>query len=124
MERRDAAAGPSDKTELPTAASLVAAELPELWRAFQHLGEEAGNAGPLDTRSRRLVHLAFAIGVGSEGATHSQSRRAVAEGLSAEELEHVALLGVTTLGWPQAVRGLTWVRDITKPSRGTVKANE
>ena len=27
---------------------------------------------------------------------------------------HVAFLAITTLGWPQAIRGLTWVRDVTK----------
>jgi hypothetical protein len=30
------------------------------------------------------------------------------------ELEHVALLAVTTLGWPQAIKGLTWIRDVTQ----------
>lgn len=49
-----------------------------------------------------------------QGATHSHSRRALAEGLSAEELEHVAFLAITTLGWPQAIRALTWIRDVTR----------
>ena len=31
-----------------------------------------------------------------------------------EELEHVAFLAITTLGWPQAIRGLTWIRDVTR----------
>jgi hypothetical protein len=26
----------------------------------------------------------------------------------------VALLATTTLGWPQAVKGLTWVKDVTQ----------
>jgi hypothetical protein len=25
------------------------------------------------------------------------------------------LLAVTTLGWPQAVKGLTWIKDVTQP---------
>jgi hypothetical protein len=28
----------------------------------------------------------------------------------------VAFLAITTLGWPQAIRGLTWVRDVTRGS--------
>jgi alkylhydroperoxidase/carboxymuconolactone decarboxylase family protein YurZ len=105
-------------TELPGAAAKVAQQLPALWRAIQALGEEAGKAGPLDARTRRLIHLAFAIASDSEGATHSHTRRALDEGVSAEELHHVAYLAVTTLGWPHAIRGLTWVQDCTRPSGG------
>lgn len=101
------------QVELPGTAGQIARERPELWRAFQALGAASSEAGPLDDRSRRLVNLALAIGADSEGATHSHARRAVAEGLSAEELDHVAFLAITTLGWPRAVRALTWIRDVT-----------
>lgn len=98
---------------LPSAAGVIAREHPEIWEAFQRLGKQASQAGPLDVHTRRLVHLALAIAAGSEGATHSHSRRALAEGLQPNELEHVALLAITTIGWGQAVKGLTWVRDVT-----------
>ncbi|HEY9218348.1 MAG TPA: carboxymuconolactone decarboxylase family protein [Phenylobacterium sp.] len=100
---------------LPSYAGRAAIEQPDLWRALQALGEKASRAGPLDARARRLVHLAMALGVGSEGAVHSHARRGLSEGLSPEELEHVAWLAVTTLGWPQAIKGLTWIRDVTRP---------
>lgn len=102
---------------LPGVAARVAKEKPDLWRAFQVLGEATGNAGPLNEREQRLVNLALAIGADSEGATHSHARRGVDQGLSAEEMEHVAFLAITTLGWPQAIRGLTWVRDVTAKER-------
>ena len=104
----------SPGVELPGTAGQVAREKPDLWRAFQALGAATGAAGALSEREQRLVNLAFAIGGDSEGATHSHARRAVAEGLSAEELDHVAFLAITTLGWPQAIRGLSWMRDVTK----------
>ena len=99
---------------LPSFAGQAAEEQPRLWRALQELGEQATRAGPLDTRTQRLVHLALALAAGSEGATHSHARRALAEGLGPLELEHVAWLAVTTLGWSQAIRGLTWIRDVTR----------
>jgi alkylhydroperoxidase/carboxymuconolactone decarboxylase family protein YurZ len=102
--------------ELPGTAGAVAKERPKLWRAFQALGAAAGAAGPLSEREQRLVNLALAIGGDSEGATHSHARRAVAERFTAEELDHVAFLAITTLGWPQAIRGLSWIRDITRPA--------
>lgn len=105
------------EVDLPGAAGQIAKEKPELWSAFQALGAATGAAGPLSEREQRLVNLALAIGGDSEGATHSHARRGLAEGLSREDLEHVAFLAITTLGWPQAIRGLTWVRDITRDGR-------
>jgi len=102
------------QVDLPGTAGTVAKEKPELWRAFQALGEATGKAGSLSEREQRLVNVALAIGAGSEGATHSHVRRGSSEGLSADELEHVAFLAITTLRWPQAIRGLTWVRDVTR----------
>lgn len=103
--------------DLPGTAGQVAREKPDLWRAFQALGAATGSAGPLSEREQRLINLALAIGGDSEGATHSHSRRAMAQGLSGEDLEHVAFLAITTLGWPQAIRGLTWIRDVTRGGR-------
>src|SRR5688500_4939504 len=100
--------------ELPDLPSGMVTEQPELWSAYAELGRAAKAAGPLDRKTCRLLHLAMAVAAGSEGATHSHARRGLAEGVSPEELEHVALLAVTTLGWPQAMRGLSWIRDLTR----------
>jgi alkylhydroperoxidase/carboxymuconolactone decarboxylase family protein YurZ len=112
------AASDTPSPRLPGAALHMAREHSEVWEAFQHLGEQASRAGPLDGRTRRLIHLALAIAVGSEGATHSHARRAGAEAINPEELEHVAVLAITAVGWSQAMRGLTWVRDITRARPG------
>ena len=69
--------------------------------------------GPLDARARRLVHLAYALGQASEGAVHSHVRRGLSEGIATAEFEHVAMLAATTLGWPQAMRALSLVHDVT-----------
>jgi 4-carboxymuconolactone decarboxylase len=106
------------QVRLPGAALHMAREHREVWEAFQSLGEKASRAGPLDARTRRLIHLALALAGGSEGATHSHARRARSEGITAEELEHVAILAITTIGWSQAIKGLTWVRDITRGRSG------
>ncbi len=114
---------PNANVQLPGAALHMAREHPKLWEAFQQLGEEASRAGPLDGRTRRLIHLALAIAASSEGATHSHARRASSEGITPEELEHVAVLAITTVGWSQAIKGLTWVRDVTRAQPGA-PANE
>lgn len=100
-------------TELPpSGAGIFAREFPEAWTAYEALGKACAEAGPLDGRERRLLKLALAIGAGSEGAVHSHARQALAEGLSAEELKQVALLSITTLGFPAAMKGFSWIRDI------------
>ena len=100
--------------DLPAGASRVAKRHAAVWRAYERLGVACFEAGPLDARTRRLVKLALAIGAASEGAVHSHVRRALAEGASTDELEHVALLAIPTLGFPRAVAALTWIEDITK----------
>lgn len=103
-----------DKPEgLPSAAGDIAREHPEIWRAYAALGKAAAEAGPLDGKTLRLVKLALAVGASLEGAVHSHSRRAVGEGVSPEELEHVALLAIPTLGLAHGVRAVTWIRDVS-----------
>ncbi len=85
-----------------------------VWKAFNGLGDRCHQAGPLDEKTRRLVKLALAVGAGLEGATHSAVRNARAAGLQPEELRHVALLAITTLGFPASVRALTWIADVGK----------
>jgi alkylhydroperoxidase/carboxymuconolactone decarboxylase family protein YurZ len=103
----------SPTVDLPETPNRLAAKHPQVWAQFQKLGEQTSTAGPLGARERRLVHLALAIGADSQGAVHSHVRRGMAEGLTPQEMEHVALLAITTSGWPRAMRALTWMWDVT-----------
>jgi len=98
--------------KLPDIVEGIQKQSPAVWESYQSLEAELALAGPLDARTRRLVKLALAIGARHEGAVHSHTRRGLREGLSRDELLHVALLGVTTLGWPHATTGRAWILDI------------
>ena len=100
--------------KLPGAVRDLMGSREQLWDAYSKLGEEVAHAGPLDERARRLVKLALAIGCGSEGAVHSHVRRARAEGCSDDEIHHVAILAIPTLGLPRAMAARTWINDILK----------
>jgi alkylhydroperoxidase/carboxymuconolactone decarboxylase family protein YurZ len=102
--------------DLPSGAGEVARAYPELWKAYTDLGRACSEAGPVGGKTARLVKLALAIGALSEGAVHSHARRALAEGVPAQELKQVALMAIPTLGFPQGVKALTWIEDITDPS--------
>jgi len=102
--------------QLPATAGEIASEYPDVWAAYSALGKACANAGPIGARERRLLKLALAIGAESEGAVHSHCRRALEEGIGTEELEHVALLTIATLGFPAAAAALSWIRDCTRPA--------
>lgn len=94
-------------------------------QAFPKLGEawdaihQAGEQGPLDARVQRLIKLAVAMGAMREGAVHAGARKAMAEGIPAEELLQVVALAAGTIGMPSTVAVHTWLKDIldTPPSR-------
>jgi alkylhydroperoxidase/carboxymuconolactone decarboxylase family protein YurZ len=100
------------KSALPAFAGSIAKRFPRVWNAYAQLGEEAAMAGPLNERERRLVKLGLAIGAGSEGATHSHVRQAISDGLAPAEIRHVALLAITTLGFPSSAAALSWLDDV------------
>src|SRR3954452_7285281 len=83
----------------------------DVWESFNALADKCHNAGPLDEKTRRLVKVALSVGAGLEGGTHSAVRNARAAGITDEELTHVCVLAITTLGFPAAMRALTWVSD-------------
>ena len=101
--------------KLPESIDRFEDSYPEVWEAFMKIGDECHKAGPLDEKTRRLVKLALAIGAGLEGGAHSAVRNAKAAGVTVDEMRHVAVLSITTLGLPAAMRGLSWIDDSTKP---------
>jgi molybdopterin-guanine dinucleotide biosynthesis protein A len=98
--------------DLPEVYIRIRETYPEIASVYDNLGDAAHRAGPLNDETRQLVKLSLAIGAGLEGATHSHTRRALEMGITPEAIRHIALLAITTLGFPQAVRALTWVNDI------------
>jgi 4-carboxymuconolactone decarboxylase len=85
---------------------------PAVTAALDGLGETVDGAGPLDERTARLVKLGLAIGATADGAVRSNARKALAAGASPDEVRHVALLAITTCGFPTAMAGLGWVDDV------------
>jgi len=96
---------------LPRSISEFEDKHPAVWQAFAKLGEACHETGPLDERARRLVKLAMAVGLRHEGAVHSATRNALQSGVTREEIEHVAILAITTVGWPSAFAAMTWIGE-------------
>jgi len=86
-------------------------EFPEIEKAYEKLANLCHATGPLDEKTRRLIKLAIAIGSGSQGAIKSHTRRAIAMGISTEEIQHVALLSLTTIGFPNMIAAFTYINE-------------
>lgn len=111
------AAGVLTMSKLPKAFKDFKRRHLKVVEAYESLGAACSEAGPLDERTRELVKLSLAIGARLEGAVHAHVRRALEAGVSREEVQHVAVLAVTTLGFPTAVAATTWLNDVLKSSR-------
>ena len=83
-------------------------------RAVEALGEATQSAGLLDNKTRALVKLAIAVGALQEGAVHSHTRRALQAKCAADELRHVGVLAITTIGFPSTMAAMSWVEDILR----------
>jgi 4-carboxymuconolactone decarboxylase len=73
---------------------------PHVHSAHQELAKACYEGGPLDERAARLVKLGIALGAQAEGAVRSHARRALSAGESREEVRHVGLPALTTIGFP------------------------
>lgn len=84
---------------------------PKLAEAWEKIAE-AGKEGPLDEKAGRLLKLAIAVGAMREGAIHASVRKALAMGVTKEEIEQVVALAAGTLGLPSTVAIFSWVEDV------------
>jgi alkylhydroperoxidase/carboxymuconolactone decarboxylase family protein YurZ len=84
---------------------------PQIGQAWELIAK-AGQQGPLDARTIRLVKLAVAMGALREGAVRAGIRKALAMGITRAEIEQVIALSATTLGLPSTVAVYSWVDDV------------
>lgn len=105
-------------SELPKPYEEFKNEHPEIWKAYETLGETASAKGPLNHKTRELIKLGMAAANGSESAVHSHTHRALETGASPAEIEHALLVGVTTLGFPRMMAALTWSKAAIAEHQG------
>jgi AhpD family alkylhydroperoxidase len=92
-----------------------------VWKAYDNLGAAVHQGGPLDPKTRELIKLGIAIGGRLEGAVRAHVRLGLEKGASPEEIRQVALLAITTSGFPTGMAALTWIEDTLKDRRKGTK---
>ena len=96
---------------------------PECGMTYEALAAASREAAGFAEKDAELVKLALAVGSRLEGAVHSHARRALEAGATAAEVRGVALLGLTTLGFPHTMMGTSWIEDVLREA-GKGKAKE
>jgi len=89
-------------------------DFPDVLDAYESMGDAVHQAGPLDSKTRALLKLAISTGARLEGAVHSHTRKALAAGASKDELRHVAVLSLPTIGFPSMMAALSWIDDVVE----------
>ncbi len=107
--------------KLPPAYKHFQGAFRRVWKAYDHMGAAVHKEGPLRPKFRELIKLGIAIGGRLEGAVKAHTRLAIEQGASAEEFHQVALLAITTSGFPTAMVALTLVDDLLSKRRSPRK---
>ena len=81
-------------------------------KAYESLGDAVHSAGPLDDKTRALIKLAISSGARFEGAVHAHTRKALKAGAAANEIRHVIMLSLPTIGLPSMMAAMSWADDI------------
>ena len=96
--------------QLPKPYQQFRTNYPQVYKAYEQLGEAAANAGPLDAKTRELIRLGMSAANKSESAVKSHTHRALDAGATTEEIEHALLLGINTLGFSTIMAAITWAK--------------
>ena len=94
----------------PATFTAFQKKYPNIAKAWELLSS-AGQDGPLDEATQRLVKLGIAIGSMREGAVHSAVRKARAADVSREAIEQAIALAATTIGLPSTVAIYSWIEE-------------
>ena len=97
---------------LPEIYEKFSHEFPDIAAKYKELGVACRSSGPLDQKAQDLVKLGIAIGLSSQGAVRSHTRKALASNATREEIIQVVMLSLTTTGFPNMIAALGWVEEV------------
>jgi len=84
---------------------------PEVGAQYEIMGEVVHRQGPLNEREYALVKLAISGSHLYHSAFKSHIRKAISAGITREEIEHIALLTLPTIGFPTMMAMLAMIEE-------------
>ena len=97
---------------LPEIYKRFRSDYPEVSDAFDRFAETARAAGPLNEHELHLANLGIAVGCSSEGGVRSHTRKALGSGIEPGRIRHVAVLAISTAGYPAASAAYKWINEV------------
>jgi len=90
---------------------------PAVAGTYEKLGNAVHEQGPLTDRDRALIKLAISGSHLYSSAFKAHIRKAVAAGISREEIEHLVLLFLPTVGFPTMMAAMGIVEEQMQKDR-------
>lgn len=84
---------------------------PKIATKYEELGDAVHGLGPLNDRDRALIKLAISGSHLYSSAFKAHIRKAVVSGISREEIEHLVLLFLPTVGFPTMMAAMGIVEE-------------
>jgi 4-carboxymuconolactone decarboxylase len=84
---------------------------PEIGQKYEQLGQIIHENGPLTERERALIKMAVSGSHLFHSAFKSHIRKAVQAGITRQEMEHLSLLMLPTVGFPTTMAMLGMIED-------------
>ncbi|HEU5291981.1 MAG TPA: carboxymuconolactone decarboxylase family protein [Cyclobacteriaceae bacterium] len=84
---------------------------PQVAGKYEELGDAVHGLGPLSDRDRALIKLAISGSHLYSSAFKAHIRKAVASGISRDEIEHLVLLFLPTVGFPVMMAAMGIVEE-------------
>ena len=103
---------------LPSVYAGFRDRYPSVAERLDALGKATDETSALDDRTARLVTLGIAVGALAEGAVRSNVRKALAAGVSADEIRSVVLHAISTRGFPAAIAAHQWIEEVLAAQDG------
>ena len=98
-------------SQLPKPYQQFRQDYPDIYQAYEKLGEVTAESGPLDIKTRELIKLGMAAAMKSESAVQSHTHRALVAGVTAAEIEHALRLGINVYGFSTMMTVLSWAKQ-------------
>ena len=84
---------------------------PQVAASYEELGDAVHDLGPLNDRDRALIKLAISGSHLYSSAFKAHIRKAIVAGISREEIEHLVLLFLPTVGFPAMMAAMGIVEE-------------
>ncbi len=88
-------------------------QYPEINEALNNLKRVCEQGKHFDAKISMLIKLAVAVGAGLENTVKAHTAKALGLGITADQIEEIILINLSSIGYAKSVVALNWVHEVT-----------